>query len=235
MEKGRNYEDCVGKKYNKLTVKELFKIGRKKMFLCECECGNTIELSPIYILNGNNTSCGCVINKHGLWKHPLYNIWKSMKSRCLNPSDKDYEGYGGRGITMNPDWVDVKKYIEDIESSLGKRPKGMTIDRIDNNKGYYIDNLRYATNSQQNINKRYSNKLGSEYRNIHERIKNGYKYYEIRMKRNGLERMSSCNTLELAVQIRNSWLEEYGKDNAYWTERTKNKIYKEDVYKWKKI
>ena len=224
MTEKRDYEDFIGKKYNKLTVKKLFKIGRKKMFLCECDCGNIIELAPIYVLNGNNTSCGCVVNKHGLWKHSLYNIWKAMKNRCLNPNDKDYENYGGRGITMNPDWIDVKKYIEDIESVLGERPEGMTIDRIDNNKGYYIDNLRYANASQQNINKRYNNKLGEEYKNI---CKSKWGY-EVRIKRQGNERYAYLKSLSDAVKLRDIWIKEYGNDSSKWIKRTINNDYKGD-------
>lgn len=224
MTEKRDYEDFIGKKYNKLTAKKLFKIGRKKMFLCECECGNTIEISPINLLNGYNKSCGCARNKHGLWKHPLYNIWKSMKSRCLNPNDKDYEGYGGRGITMNPDWVDVKKYIEDIESVLGKRPDGMTIDRLDNNKGYYIDNLRYANASQQNINKRYNNKLGHNFKNI-AKCRWGY---EVRIIRQGNKRYAYLKSLSDAEELRNRWVKEYDNDSNRWIKRTINNDYKGD-------
>lgn len=225
MKERKDYNDSVGRTYNKLTVKKLLKKGNGKIFLCECECGNIVELRPICVVSGHNKSCGCIVNKHGLWKHPLYNIWKSMKSRCLNPNDKDYEGYGGRGITMNPDWVDVKKYVKDIESSLGKRPKGMTIDRIDNNKGYYIDNLRYATNSQQNINKRYNNKLGAEYKNIF-KSKNGYEVRVVRLK---TKRYAYLYNLEDALRLRDLWVEEYNENPEKWLERTNNKKYKEDI------
>lgn len=225
MKERKDYNDSVGRTYNKLTVKKLLKKGNGKIFLCECECGNIVELRPICVVSGHNKSCGCIVNKHGLWKHPLYNIWKAMKNRCLNPNDKDYESYGGRGITMNPDWTDVKKYIEDIESVLGKRPKGMTIDRIDNNRGYYIDNLRYATSSQQNINKRYNNKLGVEYKNIF-KSKNGYEVRVVRLK---TKRYAYLYNLEDTVKLRDLWIEEYDKNPEKWLERTNNKKYKEDI------
>ena len=147
-----------------------------------------------------------------------------MKSRCLNPNDKDYEGYGGRGITMNPDWVDVKKYIEDIESVLGKRPDGMTIDRLDNNKGYYIDNLRYANASQQNINKRYNNKLGHNFKNI-AKCRWGY---EVRIIRQGNKRYAYLKSLSDAEELRNRWVKEYDNDSNRWIKRTINNDYKGD-------
>ena len=172
--------------------------------------------------------------KHGLWKHPLYNIWKSMKNRCNNPNDKDYPKYGGRGIDMNTEWLDVRIYVKDIESNLGKRPEGMTVDRIDNDKGYYIENLRYADAFQQNLNKRYtSNKLGKEYKHIYERNDNGYIYYEIRIRRQKVVRMAATKELSVAIKIRDEWLSEYNKDNTEWVIKTKNKEYKKDVAKWK--
>lgn len=167
--------------------------------------------------------------KHGLWKHPLYNIWKSMKNRCNNPNDKDYPNYGGRGIDMNPEWLDVRIYVKDIESNLGKRPEGMTVDRIDNNKGYYIENLRYADASQQNINKRYSNSMGTKFKNISEGHNGVTKGYEIRVCRNKHRRYAYTKRIEDAIKLRDMWISEYEKNKTLWVERTKNKKYKKEV------
>ena len=167
--------------------------------------------------------------KHGLWKHPLYNIWKSMKNRCNNPNDKDYPKYGGRGIDMNPEWLDVRIYVKDIESNLGKRPEGMTVDRIDNDKGYYIENLRYADASQQNINKRYPNSMGAKFKNLSE-VHNGVtKGYEIRVCRNKYRRYAYTKRIEDAIKLRDMWISEYEKNKTLWVERTKNKKYKKEV------
>ena len=217
--------------------------NRGKRFLCQCECGTVKEVAKNSLRSGKSKACGCTKNKkarermakHGMGKHPLYNTWKSMKNRCLNKNDKDYSKYGGRGITMNPAWIDVKVYIKDIEEHIGKRPEGMTVDRIDNDKGYYIGNLQYADACQQNLNKRYAfGKLGEGYRHIHEREKDGYVYYEIRIRRQRVQRMASSGSLDIAVKIRDEWLKEYNNDTDIWVFRTKNKEYKKDVAVWKK-
>lgn len=223
-------------RYERLKVLELLDNDKIK---CLCDCGHVVVVKKQSLKSGNTKSCGCIrtesITKHGLWKHPLYNTWKSMKNRCNNPNDKDYDKYGGRGIDMNPVWLDVRVYIKDMESILGEKPKGMTVDRIDNDKGYYIDNLRYASTSQQNLNKRYAfGKLGEDYRNIYEKNKKGYVSYEIRMKRRKVERMASSPSLETAVKIRDEWLKEYENNDSDWVARTKNKEYRNDVKIWKK-
>lgn len=223
-------------KYERLKVLELLDNHKVK---CICDCGNVVVVKKQSLKSGNTKSCGCIrneiITKHGMYKHPLYNIWKSMKNRCLNINDKDYPKYGGRGIDMNPDWVDVKVYIKDIEESIGERPKGMTIDRIDNNKGYYIENLQYANSYQQNLNKRYAHgKLGEGYRHIYKREKDGYIYYEIRMKRQKTERRASTPSLDIAIKIRDKWVLEYETNIEKWVEETKNKKYSEVVDAWKK-
>lgn len=212
--------------------------NRGKRFLCQCECGTVKEVAKNSLKSGKSKACGCTKNKkarermakHGMGKHPLYNTWKSMKNRCLNKNDKDYVRYGGRGITMNPDWADVKIYIKDMEDNLGERPNGMTVDRIDNDKGYYIENLRYANASQQSVNQRHAiGSLGSEFKNITMGYEGRTKGYEIRIKRDGFRRYAYTKNLEEAVKIRDMWISEYEKNKTLWVERTKNKKYKKEV------
>lgn len=224
-------------KYGRLKI---LKSDNKNNVECLCDCGNIVKKGLKELKSGNTKSCGCLrkenMTKHGMYKHPLYNTWKAMKNRCLNINDKDYPQYGGRGIKMDPNWLDVKKYIKDIEEHLGEKPSGMTIDRIDNNKGYYINNLRYANASEQSVNQRHKpNKLGQSYKNIYERKIGKYISYEIRMKRDKVERMASTTSLEIATKIRDYWLSEYEEDKMIWVERTKTKEYREDVNIWKKI
>lgn len=96
---------------------------------------------------------------HGLCNHELYTTWKRMIQRCTNPNDKKYSDYGLRGITVCERW---RQSFPAFLSDVGERPKGMTLDRIDPNKGYEPGNCRWASKLTQSINTRLNkrNKLG---------------------------------------------------------------------------
>jgi hypothetical protein len=84
-------------------------------------------------------------------KHPLYPTWSNMKQRCYNPNRPDYERYGKRGITVCDTWInDFWAFVKD----MGDRPKGYSLERIDNSKGYSPDNCRWASTQEQSENKR---------------------------------------------------------------------------------
>lgn len=96
--------------------------------------------------------------------HPLYSCWKSMKSRCNNPNNPHYHNYGGRGISVCDEWIsDFHQFISD----MGDRPNNYTLDRKDNDGNYTPDNCRWATRSEQQLNRRMSRFVtidGVEYR-----------------------------------------------------------------------
>lgn len=85
-------------------------------------------------------------------KSPEYNTWVHMNQRCGNPKNKDYDNYGGRGITVFPLWRDS---FESFFMMIGPRPfVGATIERIDYNKGYYPGNVKWISRQEQVLNKR---------------------------------------------------------------------------------
>lgn len=78
-----------------------------------------------------------------------------MLARCTNPAARSYRDYGGRGITVCPEWrADFWAFVAYVADNLGERPDGHTLDRIDNDGNYEPGNVRFATRSEQNRNRR---------------------------------------------------------------------------------
>ena len=95
--------------------------------------------------------------KHGHSRTVEHRIWCGIKSRCFNQTHKQFADYGGRGISMHPEWQ--KSFLSFLEH-IGKRPTPKhSLDRIDNSKGYEPGNLRWATQEQQSNNQRSNRKL----------------------------------------------------------------------------
>lgn len=82
---------------------------------------------------------------HGLSRHPLINIWRGILDRCENPRNPAFHWYGGRGIRVCERWHDIRLFVEDIERLIGPRPEGMSLDRVDNDRGYEPGNVQWAT------------------------------------------------------------------------------------------
>jgi hypothetical protein len=103
---------------------------------------------------GKVKSCGCLnaerIKRHGKATSYVYGVWKQMIQRCENPKNPAYHNYGGRGISVCEEWHDFEAFFSD----MGDRPKGYSIDRIENDKGYSKENCKWSTMSEQLNNTR---------------------------------------------------------------------------------
>lgn len=168
-------ENLIGKKINQLTLlKEvnphITKGGNKHrqgLFLCKCGQKKIIQISSV--ISNRTKSCGCLSKKiasdrlkkenfkHGFYNTPEYNSWISMKKRCLNKNHKAFDSYGGRGIFICQSWIDS---FDNFINDMGKRPnKNFSLDRIDNNDGYYKENCRWASKKDQCMNQRSNRRI----------------------------------------------------------------------------
>lgn len=155
-----NATDLMGKRFGRLTViGESNKIGYHKYWRCKCDCGKEVNVRAYTLISGDSKSCGCLARdisrkrntKHGGYGTRLYRIWDSMKSRCRNPNSISYPDYGGKGITICDEWNDFAVFREWAISN-GYNDK-LTIDRIDNSKGYTQSNCRWVNMVSQENNK----------------------------------------------------------------------------------
>ena len=160
---GRKLIDLTGQRFGRLTVvsrSENAKNGNSR-WACKCSCGNNITTERSSLIQGKTRSCGCYQSdrtkeahfKHGLRHHKLYHVWAGLKDRCSNSKNKAYNHYGNRGITVCEEWREdySKFYIWAIENGYAE---DLTIDRIDNNKGYTPDNCQWVDMKTQANNKR---------------------------------------------------------------------------------
>lgn len=154
-------KDLTGMKFGRLTViQRAENRGTKTCWKCVCECKKIVVVRGIHLITLHTKSCGCYNSelvtqrntKHGMRESKLYSVWKSMRQRCYNEKCKDYKDYGSRNITVCDEWNE--SFEEFMKWALnGAYSNGLSIDRIDNSKGYSPDNCRWVTNKIQQNNK----------------------------------------------------------------------------------
>lgn len=220
----KNFQDLTGRTYSRLTVLSL--AGKREAvrgytyyWLCRCECGELTVVAVNGLKYGGTRSCGCLSSEvhsalmttHGMLKAPEYHTYTMMLQRVLNPTNKGYKNYGGRGITVCERWRGVdgfKNFLED----MGRRPAPhFTIERQNNDGNYEPSNCHWATRKEQGRNRRsnvlitfngktmciseWAEELGMDDGTIHGRLRKGWP----------IERVLSKDLFTRCGNVRGSW------------------------------
>jgi hypothetical protein len=154
--------NLVGQRFGRLTVIVRVENGacNRTRWLCRCDCGSEVIVFGCGLKSGNTKSCGCYKHDriietkttHGMKGTPLYGVWKDIKNRCYNANGKDYNLYGARGIRVCDRWLNsFENFYKDMKEGYYK---GLTIERVNTNCDYEPDNCKWATNTEQQNNKR---------------------------------------------------------------------------------
>jgi len=145
--------DLTNQTFGRLTAKKY----TQNKWLCVCSCGSSKLVTSYSLRKGITQSCGCLHSEvviarntiHAAHGTKAYRIWTNMKDRCTNPNNKAYHRYGGRGITVCERWLKFDNFLAD----MGQPIENLTLDRIDNNKGYSPRNCKWSTCMEQARNR----------------------------------------------------------------------------------
>lgn len=128
----------------------------RRRWRVECECGTRLTIPEYYMTRKNpKTHCGCKDKTLKTIQFQEYRIWYMMRVRCTDPRHEAFKHYGGRGISVCPQWYDWETGFEQFFKDVGPRPTPKhTIDRINNDGNYEPGNIRWATAKEQRANQR---------------------------------------------------------------------------------
>ena len=172
MPRGTITKDLTGEKFGSWTVIErgTNSSSGRVMWLCKCDCGTVKYVAGTSLKNGKSTGCHACLWERKLhprahtdgsrrWinnkKTHIYSAWVAMRSRCNKSYDRSYKNYGGRGIKVCDEWNESFQAYFDYVSKLDHYGElGYSLDRINNDGNYEPGNVRWATKSEQERNKR---------------------------------------------------------------------------------
>lgn len=152
--------DYTGVKNGRLLMLE--DVGSRngsRLWKCQCDCGNVVEVIGSSVKFGHTLSCGCLHKEntsaanttHGMSYSTEYRTYASMLGRCYNENNEKYPIYGERGISVCDEW---RESFETFFEDMGSKPKGLTLERMDVNRNYCKDNCIWDTPNEQAYNQR---------------------------------------------------------------------------------
>ena len=200
----------IGQKFNRLTViSDPYRTKTNRAVDCLCDCGKKTSAFVSQIFHGTKKSCGCYKAKtsmiqgkrnathghsRGGERTPTYLSWSSMRLRCENKNATGYQNYGGRGVKVCTRWLGDEGFLNFL-ADMGERPKGTSLDRIDNKGDYNPNNCKWSTVEEQLQNRRcaviiehngetktaaaWAREVGTHRNNILRRLKRGLPIDEV--------------------------------------------------------
>lgn len=210
----RKIQDITNQRFGRLTAKEyaFTEKGKSSTWKCICDCGKEILVVLTSLRNGNTQSCGCLriertkakVTKHKKSHSPEYHAWGNMIQRCRNRNHPEYKNYGARGIIVCEEWQSsFERFFED----MGEKPDPkFSLDRINNEEGYFKENCRWTDASTQARNQREKENKTTGIKNISYSKRDGL--YYVNIERKGQRRRKAFKRLDDAVSWKERTLDE---------------------------